>query len=148
MKFDPFAWKEEKPNEIKVKPGRVLLRLSAPCAVYCSAHGVESLLGHGAEISAEMATKATLSVSGPEGVRVFRHVPDRSVSEDKSETFANPDRMTQESGTLLEVRRAMRDLEIQRKSILRELREAGQAAKKPAPEPEPAPEGVPEGAAE
>lgn len=147
MKFDVFAWNEvHNGQEISAAKGKLRLRCSAPAPLYISAHGVEALAGYGTAFEVDLSEAVTFRLDGPKGTRVFQWHPEPSATVARGEVYTNIDRMVQESGTVMEVRRALRDLEIQRRAVLSEMRaEAArlrpQAAPAPAPEPalEPAP---------
>lgn len=123
MKFDPFNWNEVKPNE-KVFAGQGLLRVrcSAPSPLYIEAQGVEALCGVGTAFEVETSEAVSFRVDAPKGVRVFVHSPEVTSIVAAGEVFTNIDRMPDESGNLLEVRRALRQLEIERRAVLREIR--------------------------
>lgn len=144
MKFNVFAWEEVPTNEeIKIRKGRLRLQCSGPCAVYVSEEGYEALAGFGAFFDLEFTETVTLRVVGD--VRAFMHRAPQTSFKAVGEVFTNIDRMTHESGTVLEVRKALRELELQRRAAIRSIRVAQEAAKPPEPEleviePEPEPE--------
>lgn len=144
MKFDVFAWNEvHNGQEINAPKGKLRLRCSAPAPLYIQAHGVEALAGYGTAFEVDLSEAVTFRVDGPKGTRVFRWHPEPSATVAQGEVYTNIDRMVQESGTVMEVRRALRDLEIQRRSVLSEMR-AEAARLRPQPAPAPAPELAPE----
>lgn len=131
MKFDPFSWDEVKTNEeTTFGKGTLRLRLSAPAALYVQAQGVEALAGYGAAFDVEVSEDVIFRVEAPKGVRAFREVPQPTSFQPIGEVFTNIDRMVQESGAVAEVTRARRQLEIERREMLREIRiEAAKARK-------------------
>lgn len=130
MKFDPFAWKEvPDAQKIQVGKGRVRLHLSEPAALYVHSQGYEALAGYGSSFDLEFAEKVTLSTVAS---RVFVFDPSVRSEKSKGQVFTNIDRMPDESGNVLEVRRAMRELELTRRSILREIRQERHKAKREA----------------
>ena len=143
MKFDPFNWQEVKANEeVPFAKGRLRLRLSAPAPVFIECEGVESLLGFAAEFEAHLPSEGTFTVEGP--VRVFAESASVTSVAVEGEVFTNIDRMPGESGSLLEVTRARRLFEMERRAMLAEIRAARDeavakavAALKPAPLPRP-----------
>lgn len=140
MKFDPFSWNEVKPNEkISVKKGWLRLRLSAPCPLYVEAEGFEALVGVETAFDVELSEAVKFRVEAPKGVRVFHHSPPGSIYEPvEDEVYTNIDRMPDESGSVMEVRRALRELELHKRATLREIRaerDAALAAARPAPAP-------------
>lgn len=141
MKFDPFNWQEEQANaKIKVRKGRVRLHVSAPAPVYFEAEGVEALVGVGTAFDFTVSEPGFVTVAA-EGVRVFRLGDPLTAFEAEGEVFTNIDRQPMESGMLADVLRAKRMFEIERREVLRELREARDAVRreKAAPEGEAAP---------
>lgn len=148
MKFDVFAWNEvHNGEEINAPKGKLRLRCSAPAPLYITAFGVEALAGHGTAFEIDLSEAVTFRVEGPKGTRVFRWNPEPTAHQHAGEVYTNIDRMVQESGTVLEVRRALRELEIQRRAVLSEMRaEAARLRPQPVPvlEPDPAPAPAPE----
>lgn len=124
MKFDPFIWQEEKPNEkIQVGKGRVRLRLSVAAPVYFEAEGVEALVGTGTAFDFEVSEPGAVTVEAKSG-RVFRHVGHATSERASGEVYTNIDRMVDESGALAEVTRARRLFELERRAFLRDLHAA------------------------
>lgn len=129
MKFNPRDFKEVKPNENhKAEKGLLRVRLSAPCALFVSAQGHEALAGVGTSFDLEVSEAVTYRSEAPEGVRMFVTAPPSSARPFSGEVFTNIDRMVDESGSVLEVTRALRQLELMRRSALKEIRTASRAA--------------------
>lgn len=130
MKFDVFSWDEVKTNE-KVQTGKgvLRLRLSAPAALYFEAEGVEALAGYGADFEVEVSDPVTFRVEGPKTIRAFMFRPLPTAVEAVGEVYTNIDRMPGESGMVAEVTRARRQLEMERRSMLKEIREEAAKAR-------------------
>lgn len=129
-KFDPLSWKEVKTNETLQAPkGRLLMRLSSPCPVYASTQGYQALIGFAAEIDATFSEPCEVEVAAPKGVRAFVYEPEGASFVALTETFTNIDRMPQESGTVAEVTRARRQLEIERRSMIADIRKEAAMAR-------------------
>lgn len=127
MKFDPYSWLEVQSNvEVQASKGRLQLRVSAPCPLYVTAQGVEALVGVSTEFTVEVAEEITFRLDAPEGVRVFVYDPVPTAVVADGEVFTNIDRMVSESGMLQEVTRARRQLEFERRAMLREIRETAE----------------------
>lgn len=123
MKFDPFVWSEVKSNEeIEVEKGWLRLRASAPGALYVQAQGVEALVGLGASFDVEVSEALMARFEAPKATRVFLHRPDATSFVASGEVFTNIDRMPDESGSVVEVKRALRQLELERRAVLRDIR--------------------------
>lgn len=133
MRFDPNNWREVKPNEkVNVPQGVLRVCASDPGALYLeTSEGVEALVGFGSAWDVETAEEMTFHVALPRGGRVFFFVPSASVVVQEGEVFTNIDRLPDESGSLAEVRRALRTLEMQRRDMLREMREVSEARVEP-----------------
>lgn len=130
MKFDVFAWEEVKTNEeVEVQKGRLQLRLSTPCPVYFTAQGVEALIGFSASVDVEVSEEGTVNIHAPKGARAFYHRGFPSSVAAEGEVFTNIDRMPQESGMLAEVTRARRQLEIERRSMIMDIRREASIAR-------------------
>lgn len=150
MKFDVFQWNEVKPNvQTPKSKGRLRVLCSQPSPLYFSAQGYEVLAGYGTSFDFEVSEEVTWRVDALKGVRVFVHAPAVTTAEPDGEVYTNIDRMPHESGTVAEVTRASRMLELQRRAMLREMREEAarlRAAMQPDPvlvEPDPAPAPAP-----
>lgn len=148
MKFDVFQWS---PVLIKVPQqaplGRLWLRLSKPGALYVEAQGYEVLAGYGAEFDLKLAQPVTFRIDAAETVSAFLYTPEAVYHRPDGEVFTNPDRMVHESGAVLEVRKALRAFELEKRAILREMRAMAKSSRTNSdttPDPEPAPEPAPE----
>lgn len=153
MKFNPFDWVVMAERVITFDTGRVAIRSSLPAAFYIEVDGYEVLAGSGLDLDYRLATPCKVRVDAPSKALLFAYKPFRQSYEPVGEVFSNPDRQPQESGTLLEVRKALRAFEVQQMQMKRELRneraalqrargervasEGGQVA--PAPDAAPAP---------
>lgn len=128
MKFDPLYWNEVANNGENQSPKGVLrVRCSQPSPLYVSSHGVEALAGHGTAFDLEVSEAVTWRLDGVEGTRVFAYAPPSTSMQASGEVFTNIDRMPDESGQLMEVRKALREFELQRRSALRQIREEAHA---------------------
>lgn len=122
MKFDLWKWSEVNAGEeIEAPEGRLRLRCSAPAAVYVTAQGHEVLAAVGQEVDLTFSEAVTYRVDGPQAVRVFQEAPVGSSYRSTGEVFTNIDRKPHESGTLLEVRAALRRDQIERRAYMREV---------------------------
>lgn len=152
MKHDLFAWQEVKTNEkIEVQKGTLRLRLSAPAPVYAEAEGVETLIGTKANYEVALSEPVSLTIAAAKGVRAFIYVPPATSCAPVGEVFTNIDRMPHESGMLADVTRARRQLELERRAMLAEIRAENarlrssirrdnEAVRQDDPEPVPEPE--------
>ncbi|UIB81392.1 hypothetical protein [Flyfo microvirus Tbat2_93] len=123
MKFDPYSWNEVKTNvEIPQAKGRLQLRLSQACPLYITAQGVEALAGVSAEHDWEVSEEVTFRVDAPKGVRAFLFTPLPTSAQADPAGWTNIDRMPHESGAVAEVSKARRLLEMERRSMLSEIR--------------------------
>lgn len=128
MKFNPYNWNEVKHDQtINVEKGRVQLRLSKPAAVYVTAQGYQTLVGHGTTFDFEVTEEVSVNIEASASTRWFIYQPGQTAKPAEGTVFTNIDRMIQESGTITEVKRALRQLEIERRSALREIRHASNA---------------------
>lgn len=123
MKFDPLSWHEVKNDaETEVGKGFLRVRLSAPSALYIKAQGYEALAGFGTSFDLEISEAVTFRVDAPPRVRVFYHRVRGTSLKVVGEVFTNIDRAVDESVSMAEVTRARRQLELERRSMLREIR--------------------------
>ncbi|SEH91223.1 hypothetical protein [Paracoccus alkenifer] len=123
MKLDPFAWSEVNLNE-KIQAGKGILRVrcSAPAPLYVEAEGYEVLAEVGTSFEIDLSEAVTWRVDAPKGARIFWMPPPVTSHRPYGEVYTNIDRMPHESGQLAEVTRAMRMLELERRSVLKEIR--------------------------
>lgn len=124
MKFDPTSWNEVKPNENhEALKGWLRVRFSAPCPLYIETHGVEALVGVGTAFDVEVAEAFSWKVIASGDVRVFVFETPDTTHKCEGTVFTNIDRMPEESGSLLEVKKALRMFELQKRDMLREIRQ-------------------------
>lgn len=150
MKFDPYSWHEvQTDGQIDAPKGRLRVQCSAPSALYIEAQGYEALAGHGTAFTLDLSEAVKWRVEGPQGVRAFVHRSASTSTVAAGEVFTNIDRMPHESGHMIEVKRALRMFELERRNALSEIRAeraALETARRQAvgPEPESDPEAEPE----
>lgn len=125
MKFDPFKWLEIEANvENEFQKGRLRLRSSQAGALYITCEGFEALAGTGDSFDLEISEPGTARLDAPEGTRLFVEVIEGTVAPaPEEECFTNIDRMAHESGSMLEVKRALRMLEIERRNTISQIRQ-------------------------
>lgn len=130
MKFTPNDWEELIPpmSWYNALVGPVEVVTNMPCALYVNTpEGQEKLFGYGTNFFVEIAGEFSFRPhSAQTGFRSFRKRPDLSTlyedPPEETEVFTNIDRMPDESGTVAEVTRALRMMEIERRAILSEIR--------------------------
>jgi len=123
MKFDVFNWLEVAANQTHNCPeGRLRLRFSQPCALYVEAEGYEALAGVATDFNLEVPQGVDYRIDGPPGVRCFVESIPGASHEPEGEVFTNQDRRPHESGAVLEVKRALREMQIEHQRMLREAR--------------------------
>lgn len=123
MKFDPFKWNEVKPNEeFEIPPGRLCVMSSEIAKVYVTAEGYEVLAGVGYKVEITTKAKMTAKIDAPKGARCFYESPPAVNYSPKGEVFSNADRKPLESGTVLEVTKALRQFRLERQVIMGELK--------------------------
>lgn len=123
MKFDIMKWQEVQPNETYEAPkGRLHIMCSKESAVYVQAHGVEVLAGVGTEIDVNISEELTYIVEAPKGARIFVEAPRSVWHQANTERFTNDDRRPLESEHVLEVKRALRQMQIEQAQIRAEMR--------------------------
>lgn len=129
MKFDPLSWNEV-PNgsQNNAPKGKLRLLCSAQGALYVTLQNFpEVLAGVGTEFDLEFAQAVKYRLDAPKGVRVFVYRPRSTSVEFDGEVYFNLDQMPMESGSVTEVKRALRAFELERRAGLREMREEREA---------------------
>jgi len=154
MKFNPLEWSQVNGEEIQAPSGVLQLRSVAPFGVTVECQGCEAAYGVAPthRIALPYAAKVTLTATAP----VYRKDTPSRVVRMTGEKFTNIDRLPQESGTMLEVTRAVRMMKLEERAMIRRIREERAAAEaliekaKPKPEPkaEPKPEPKPDAKAD
>lgn len=130
QRFDFHEWQEVTCGQKEILPeGRLRLRASSPVAVYFWNEGSKSPQSILAAVGEEI--DLIYSLDGPyafeviprePGTRVFMHWPQVTVFEPGGEVFTNADRMIHESGSMYEVKRAMRHLQLEQRRIVAEAK--------------------------
>lgn len=127
QRLDVFNWKEAKSGQ-KFQ-GRMHLRGTQPFAAFLTVEGYEVLAGYGAEIDVTFEGTGELRIVEAKGLEVFCHVKNRVGLEPRGEIYMNVDRKPHESAAMLEVKRALRELELGKRAALAEISAASRAAK-------------------
>lgn len=131
MKTIDFTYTEAKTNEKTPFKGQLLLRASAPVALFLFDGKRETLAGYGTEFDVSSPQATAFLIDAGEGVRAFRHRRETPARKGSGKPYTNEDRRLNESGALLEVRQGLREIALARKGLqqeaetaLRELRRA------------------------
>lgn len=129
MKFDVFKFQEIDPSQsYESVTGKVHVLCSKPTAVYATVEGYQVLLGVGTEIRAEIASKLIeLAFEAPKGTRAFVYAPTKLTMVDDGEIYTNIDRKPQESGSVLEVRKALREFQLDQMGLRQSIRDERRA---------------------
>lgn len=123
MKIDLYRWREVKPNETFQAPkGRLHVMCSETANLYVSAFGHEVLAGFGQEIDVQTTETVTAIVEASPDARVFIERPMAINHVSDTEVFTNADRLPTESGSLLEVSKALRAFKLEQREIRDEMR--------------------------
>jgi len=150
MKINPLEWKEVDETTFHAQ-GVLLLRSSQPFALSVESYGVSVAVGPETAHRIPLPEASEVTIVGG-SARVYRKLPPSRVVYMTGEKFTNIDRLPSESGTMLEVTKALRMLKLEERAMVRRIREerdlalAATKAKEAEeaeviePEPEPAPE--------
>lgn len=123
MKYDPFIWSEVIPNQAFGGPmGRLVLNLSAPAALFISAEGVESCAGYGAFFDLSISEAYSFRVEASKSVRVFVRDMPNVTYEPTGESYTNIERLPMESGSMIEIKKALRMQKLEQRELLNEIR--------------------------
>lgn len=108
MRFDPFQWSECEVGKTYPSPeGNLTIRASGLGALFVICDGVEALVGFGHSFDVDLVEPFEFRFEG-KGLRSFVKSPLRVYHESDDENWANADRLPHESGSMQEVRRALR----------------------------------------
>jgi len=151
MRFNLYAWSEISEGWHTCDE-RVQILLSRPGAVFVTQEGVETLLGFGSEFDAKIDGKfAVRYESADPSCRAYLYTPHARAIPASGDILTNLDRVPSHSPMMEAVLRAVRQMKLDQKQQMAELRAATAAARAnhtggpvPSPEPEPEPEPAPE----
>lgn len=124
MKFDVFKWAEIEAGEVhEICQGRVHVMCSKESAVYVEVEGYEVLAGVGTEVRADIqADVVRVKIDAPKGTRAFIYKPMGVSMKSEGEIFTNADRKPLESGTVLEVKKALREFKLEQMRLRQAMR--------------------------
>lgn len=123
MKIDLYKWREVKPNEkFQAPKGRLHIMCSKSANLYVEAFGIEVLAGFGQEIDISTTETVIATVEADSDARVFIESPRAIFHESEGEVFTNIDRTPTESGSLNEVRKAMRLFQLEQRELSRQMK--------------------------
>lgn len=121
MKINPLEWNEVNETSFEAQ-GLLLLRSSQPFALAIECFGVAVSVG--AETSHRIPLPEVSKVTLLGGsAKVYRKEPPAKFVVANEETFVNIDRLPQESGTMLEVTKALRLMKLEERAMIRRIRE-------------------------
>lgn len=125
-KFSTKDWKEIPHGQaVEIISGRVFVRATSEISLLVEDENGEALAGTGREIDLTFQpgrlVVATV-LAHDEGARVFLYEPYRPPVPKADVVFTNAERTPMESGTMLEIKRAMREFELQKRGALAEMR--------------------------
>ena len=116
---------------------------SQQATVYVECEGVEAIAGIAQETRIQIAQDFYYTVKAPKGADVYVYAPADNWHKPTGEVFTNIDRKPTESGTMLEVTKALRLFNIERQQERREhqrrMAEYRKVSKPKEAEPEPIP---------
>lgn len=152
MKINPLEWSEVYETTFPAE-GVLLLRSSQPFALSVESYGVAVAVGPETAHRIPLPEASQVTIVGG-SAKVYRKSPPSRVVHMTGEKFTNIDRLPTESGTMLEVTKALRMLKLEERAMVRRIREERDLALamtkakeaeeseviEPDPEPEPDPE--------
>jgi hypothetical protein len=131
MRFDPTRWGEAVRGFTAVPPGRLIVNTSRLAALFVAVRGLdgkfgaEALVGFGSHWDVELSQhSAFICESGDKDCRCFFYIGKAVPYVDSGVRFTNIDRTPSESGSMLEVRKGLRELELMRRAALRDIHAA------------------------
>jgi len=121
MKLNPLEWNELNETTFPAQ-GLLLLRSSEPFALSIETMGVQVSVGPETAHRIPLPDVSQVTVVGG-SAKVYRKAPPPRLVVSNEETFTNIDRLPQESGTMLEVTKAIRLMKIEERATIRRIRE-------------------------
>lgn len=126
MKINPLEWKELDETSF-VAQGLLLLQSADPFALAVETLGVEVSIGAATSHRIPLAEPAKVTLLGGT-MKVYRKEPPPRLVVSNEETFTNIDRLPQESGTMLEITKAVRLMKLEERAAIRRIREEREIA--------------------
>lgn len=121
MKINPLEWNEVNETSFEAQ-GLLLLRSSQPFALTIESFGVAVSVGAETSHRIPLPEVAKVTLLGG-SAKVYRKEPPAKFVVSNEETFVNIDRLPQESGTMLEVTKAVRLMKLEERAMIRRIRE-------------------------
>lgn len=121
MKINPLEWNEVDETTFKAQ-GLLLLRSAGPFALAIETLGVNVAVGAETYHRIPLAEPSQVTLVGGDA-KVYRKLPPPRLVVSNEETFTNIDRLPQESGTMLEVTKAIRLMKLEERAMVRRIRE-------------------------
>lgn len=123
MLFDATEWAEVTANKwLGCTTGKLEIRTSGFSVLYIRQLGVEAIASSGHHHKVRVGKECEYMVAIPDkDATVYVHTPTNPVLVVEAEKFTNLERKPQESGTLLEVKKAIRELQLNAMMQRREL---------------------------
>lgn len=125
MKFDIFAWSEIEPNLWFNGPaGSLVVKASAPSALFVEQDGFEVCAGHGVAFDLDISGEFRFRLEGPKSARFFYQAGASVAVPSLGVVYTNADKLPAQSGTYFEVRRALREQQLAQSAMMKEIRAA------------------------
>lgn len=121
MKINPLEWNEINETTFKAQ-GLLLLRSTEPFGLSIETMGVEVAVGAETSHRIPLAEVSKVTIVGGKA-KVYRKTPPPRFVVSNEETFTSIDRLPQESGTMLEVTKAIRLMKLEERAMIRRIRE-------------------------
>lgn len=121
MKINPLEWSEVHETTFPAQ-GVLFLRSSQPFALSVESYGVSVAVGPETAHRIPLSEASQVTIVGG-AAKVYRKAPPSRVVHMTGEKFTNIDRLPQESGTMLEVTKALRMLKLEERAMVRRIRE-------------------------
>lgn len=121
MKINPKEWHHVKETSFQAQ-GLLLLRSSAPFAISLEVGGLEVAVASASEHNVPLSAPSKVTIIGG-SAKVYRKTPPPRLVVSNEETFTNIDRLPQESGTMLQVTKALRLMRLEERAMVRRIRE-------------------------
>lgn len=125
MKFNPFAWSEITSDEVTtIQSGLLHVMSTHEAEVWCVCQGVEVLVGVGKNVKAEIADALQVTVKAPKGHRTFIYELFKTAIQTRDGMFTNIDKRPVESETMIAVKTAIRQIQLEKLQLTRERNRA------------------------
>lgn len=127
-KFNPFEWDVLKENTFEHVTESLTLQFNTTVSLYIARLGYEALVGNADRFDVKVQPPFDVRIEAPEDAVGYIRVPKAHSAESEGVIYTNADRQPHESGSVAEVRKALRQFQIEQAATFEQARATRAAA--------------------